>query len=180
MANDEQLNLKYPIGKFVFDENNVKNSVEKLIKEIEEAPLNLRKAVEGLNEEQLNTQYRENGWTVKQVVHHVSDSHMNAYIRFKLSLTEDEPKIKGYIQNSWAILSDTFETPASVSLDLLEALHKRWVVLLKSLSFSDLEKNYIHPDLGKVSLYNALAQYAWHGKHHIAHITSLRKRKGWK
>lgn len=180
MLKDEQFDLKYPIGKFVFDEDLTKNSVQELIKEIEEAPSNLRKAVEGLDEKQLSLPYRENGWQIRQVVHHVPESHMNAYVRFKLALTENEPAIKGYNQKEWAELADTFETPVSVSLDLLDALHKKWAFLLKSLAPSDFEKCYVHPDLGKVSLYYALAQYAWHGKHHTAHITSLRKRMGWK
>jgi hypothetical protein len=140
----------------------------------------LRAAVSGLNEEQLNTPYREGGWTVRQVAHHVPESHMNSYIRFKLALTEHEPTITAYDEAAWAETADVRETPIDVSLALLENLHTRWVILLKSLSDADFQKQFQHPALGMMPLEKNLALYAWHGKHHIAHITSLRERKQWR
>jgi len=139
----------------------------------------LRAAVAGLNEEQLNTPYRDGGWTVRQVIHHVPESHMNAYIRFKLALTENEPTIKPYDEAAWAETADVRDTPIEVSLTLLDNLHKRWVVLLKSMSDADFAKQFRHPELGVVPLEKNLALYAWHGNHHAAHITSLRERKQW-
>ena len=144
------------------------------------APANLRAAVEGLNKEQLDTPYRDGGWTVRQVVHHVPDSHMNAYIRFKLALTEHEPVIKPYDEAAWAELPDTRETPIEASLAMLENLHDRWVYLLESMSDADFSKQFRHPDLGVMPLEKNLALYAWHGRHHVAHITSLRERKEWR
>jgi hypothetical protein len=140
----------------------------------------LRAAVAGLNEEQLNTPYRDGGWTVRQVIHHVPESHMNAYIRFKLALTEDDPTIKPYNEAAWAETADVRDTPVEVSLALLDNLHNRWVVLLKSMSDADFSKQFRHPELGVVPLVKNLALYAWHGKHHVAHITSLRERKQWR
>jgi uncharacterized damage-inducible protein DinB len=139
----------------------------------------LRAAIAGLNEDQLNTPYREGGWTVRQVIHHVPESHMNAYIRFKLALTESEPTIKPYDETAWAETADVRDTPIEASLALLDNLHKRWVVLLKSMSDADFAKQFRHPELGVVPLEKNLALYAWHGKHHTAHITSLRERKQW-
>jgi hypothetical protein len=139
----------------------------------------LRAAIAGLNEEQLNTPYRDGGWTVRQVIHHVPESHMNAYIRFKLALTESEPTIKPYDEAAWAETADVRDTPIEVSLELLDNLHKRWVVLHKSMSEADFLKEFRHPELGVVPLEKNLALYAWHGKHHTAHITSLRERKLW-
>ena len=172
--------LRYPVGKFKAPEMYTSEMRKDFIKDIEKMPKLFRKAVDGLSQKKLNTPYRQGGWTVRQVVHHVPDSHLNAYVRMKLALTEDVPTIKPYEQEKWAELNDTFKTPISVSLDLLEALHKRWVNLLKSLSESDFKKNFRHPEVGLVTIDWALAQYAWHGKHHTAHITSLRKRMGWK
>jgi uncharacterized damage-inducible protein DinB len=148
--------------------------------EIAEAPANLSAAIAGLNDEQLNTPYRDGGWTVRQVIHHVPDSHMNAYIRFKLALTEVEPTIKPYDEAAWAELSDTRNTPIEVSLTLLESLHARWVVLLQSMTDADFQKQFRHPERGVVTLEMNLAMYAWHGKHHAAHITSLRERRQWR
>jgi hypothetical protein len=133
-----------------------------------------------LNEQQLNTPYREGGWTVRQVVHHVPESHMNAYIRFKLALTETDPTVKPYDEAAWAETADVRETPIEVSLALVENLHARWVILLRSMSDADFKKQFVHPDNGVVSLEKNLALYAWHGKHHVAHITSLRERKQWR
>jgi uncharacterized damage-inducible protein DinB len=149
------------------------------IAEIAETPAKLRAAVAGLNEDQLQTPYREGGWTVRQVVHHVPDSHMNAYVRFKLALTETEPLIKPYKEAAWAELADSRETPIEVSLALLDHLHDRWVRLLRSLREEDFARPFRHPELGVVPLERNLALYAWHGKHHVAHITALRERERW-
>jgi hypothetical protein len=171
--------LRYPIGKFHFDGALTEQQKQTSIDDIANAPANLRLAVTGLSETQLDTPYRPEGWTVRQVLHHVPDSHMNAYIRFKLALTEDEPTIKPYEQQLWADLSDTKSTPIEVSLILLDSLHDRWVQLLRSFTVSDWKRTFRHPELGIVGLEKNLALYAWHGRHHVAHITELRKRNGW-
>jgi hypothetical protein len=147
----------------------------RLIEDIAATPERMRKAVEGMKEQQLNTPYREGGWTVRQVVHHVPDSHMNSYIRFKLALTEHEPTIKPYDEAQWAELIDAKDAPIETSLQLLEALHHRWVMLLRSLSDEDVKKQFTHPELGLVSIDKYIALYAWHGKHHVAHIMSVKK-----
>jgi len=139
----------------------------------------MRAAVAGLTPERFDTPYRPGGWSVRQVVHHVPDSHMNAYVRFKLALTEDEPTIKPYEEAAWAELADSASTPVDVSLTLLETLHDRWVRLLRSMTEADFARKFRHPQLGVVPLDKNLALYAWHGKHHVAHITSLRQRMGW-
>jgi hypothetical protein len=139
----------------------------------------LRAAAAELSEDQLNTPYRPGGWTVRQVIHHVPESHMNAYIRFKLALTENEPTVKPYDEAAWAELSDVRDTPIGVSLALLDNLHDRWVRVLRSMRDADFAKQFRHPELGAVSLEKNLALYAWHGKHHVAHITSLRERNRW-
>jgi hypothetical protein len=175
----ETADLRYPIGKFKAPEEYTDELIKQYIKDIEDTPANLRNAVAGLNEAQLDTPYREDGWTIKQVVHHVPDSHMNAYIRFKLALTEGQPVVKTYEEDLWAELKDTFLTPISVSLDLLDFLHKRWVVLLRSLEKEDFDRTYMNPQSGLFNLKQALGMYSWHGRHHIAHITELRKRNGW-
>jgi len=149
------------------------------IAEIEEAPARLRAAVEGLSPERLDTPYRPEGWTVRQVVHHVPDSHVNAYVRFKLALTEDAPTIKPYEEDRWARLADTRDTPVEVSLALLDALHSRWVVLLRSLGAADFARSLNHPEKGLLSLDQMLNLYAWHGRHHVAHVTALCGRMGW-
>jgi uncharacterized damage-inducible protein DinB len=172
--------LRYPVGKFSFDGELTAEQRQKFTEEIAAAPKKLRAAVQGLSAEQLDTPYRPGGWTVKQVVHHVPESHMNAYIRFKLALTEDEPTIKPYMENKWAELEDVPNTPIEISLALLESLHQRWVILLKSLTAGDFKRKFNHPELGPQTLDRALAMYAWHGRHHVAHITSLRERMGWK
>ncbi|MDP5273876.1 YfiT family bacillithiol transferase [Chengkuizengella axinellae] len=170
--------LRYPIGKFEHQGEITEDQINLWIQQMDEAPKILRAAVEGLNEEQLNTPYRPEGWTIRQVVHHLSDSHMNGFIRFKWTLTEDTPTIKAYNQKGWAQLSDSFED-IQVSLTLFESLHNKWVSLLKSLSPNNFESTFIHPELGSVSLKTALGIYAWHGEHHTAHITSLKSRMGW-
>jgi hypothetical protein len=170
---------RYPIGKFQYEESLSDVQRSKLIGEIEKMPAEFRAAVRGLSAKQLDTHYREGGWTVRQLVHHVPDSHMNAYIRFKLALTEDEPTIKPYEQARWAELADTQSTPIEISLVLLENLHTRWVLLLRSLDEQDWKRTLKHPELGRVTLPKTLAMYAWHGRHHTAHITELRKRMHW-
>ena len=149
-----------------------------LIAEVAAAPAQMRQAVSGLTEAQLDTAYREGGWTVRQVVHHVPDSHMNSYIRYKLALTEDNPTIKPYAEDLWAELADS-KLPVELSLRTLELLHERWVVLLQSMDEAAWARTFRHPDLGNMPLPIALALYAWHGRHHVAHVTSLRQQRGW-
>lgn len=173
------MDLRYPVGPFKFEGPLNEDQRKKFIGEIEETPTRLRDAAKGLSDEQLSTPYRPEGWTVRQVVHHVPDSHLNAYIRFKLALTENQPTIKPYEQALWAELYDTKNTPVEISLTLLEMLHKRWVTLLKSMSESDFKRTFNHPEQGLVTLERTLSLYSWHGKHHVAHITSLRERMGW-
>ncbi|HXW93846.1 MAG TPA: bacillithiol transferase BstA [Terriglobales bacterium] len=170
---------RYPIGKFAFSGPTSVAERQKLLQEIEEAPPALRAAIQGLTREQIETPYRDGGWTVRQVVHHVPESHMNAYIRFKLALTEDEPTIKPYLEDRWAKLDDVRSTPLEVSLSLLDSLHRRWLILLRSLEPEDWKRTFRHPEMGVVSLEKSLALYAWHGRHHVAHVTQLRKRMGW-
>ncbi len=168
--------LSYPIGKFHYEGSLSADDRQKLVDDIARVPAELRAGVKGLSDVQLDTPYRPGGWTVRQVVHHVPDSHMNAYVRFKLALTETEPTIKTYEQQLWAELADTKSTPVEVSLALLDSLHDRWVRLLRSFKPEDWKRTFRHPELGTVSLEKNLALYAWHGKHHTAHITELRKR----
>jgi uncharacterized damage-inducible protein DinB len=171
--------LRYPIGKFHFDGTLTEQQKQAALDDIATAPASLRAAVKGLSEAQLGTPYRPDGWTVRQVVHHVPDSHLNSYVRFKLALTEDEPTIKTYAEDRWAELADTKSTPVEVSLTMLDALHDRWVRLLQSLSPEEWKRTFRHPELGAMTLEKTLALYAWHGRHHVSHITSLRDREGW-
>jgi hypothetical protein len=149
------------------------------IQQIAETPARMREAIAGLSESQLDTPYRPGGWTVRQLAHHVPDSHINSYTRFRLALTEDDPVIKPYDEKRWAELSDVATVPVEVSLALLENLHARWVPLMRSLSDADWRRSFRHPELGPVSLENNAALYAWHGRHHVAHITALRERMSW-
>lgn len=169
--------LRYPIGKFRWPESVSAQDRVGLIETIASAPARLREAVAGLSEDQFDRPYREGGWTVRQVVHHVPESHMNSYIRFKLALTETEPVVKPYDEDAWARLPDVAATPVEVSLQLLDSLHRRWVILLRGLKDSDWKKQFRHPEIGLVSLESNLALYAWHGDHHIAHITQMRLRR---
>jgi DinB superfamily len=172
--------LRYPIGKFQWKGQLSDADRAELIAQIAEAPARLREAVKGLTPEQLDTQYRPEGWTVRQVVHHLPDSHLNSYVRFKLALTEEQPAIKAYDEALWAALPDSKKTPVETSITLLEALHERWVILLRSMSPSDFARKVNHPERGLIILDYLLAIYGWHGRHHVAHITSLRERMGWK
>jgi hypothetical protein len=170
---------RFPIGKFHYEGTPSAEQRRKFIAEIEQTPAAVRAAVQGLSPTQFDTPYRDGGWNVRQVVHHIPESHMNAYIRFKLALTEDEPTIKPYAEDLWAKLADVQATPTEVSLALLENLHVRWVVLLRGLHEEDWKRTFIHPENGVVSLEKNLALYAWHGRHHTAHITELRKGMQW-
>jgi uncharacterized damage-inducible protein DinB len=171
--------LRFPIGDFRAPASTTEAERAALIGQIEVAPARLREAVLGLGQEQLETPYRPGGWTVRQVVHHVPDSHLNSYMRFRLALTEDEPTIKPYQEDRWAELPDARTAPPEVSLDLLEALHRRWTRLLRSLPPPDWQRRFRHPELGLMTLERTLALYAWHGRHHVAHVTTLRDRMGW-
>jgi hypothetical protein len=171
--------LSYPIGRFAYSGESTADQRRAFIDRIEQMPARLRASVEGLAEEQLDTPYRPGGWTVRQVVHHVPDSHMNSYCRFRLALTEDTPRIKGYDQERWAEFPDARTAPVEVSLTLLESLHGRWVLLLRSMKSADFARAFQHPELGPVTLDRNLALYAWHGDHHVAHIEALRARMGW-
>src|SRR5438132_13530317 len=171
--------LRSPMWKFTFNGSASEQARNKFIDDIEQAPSRLRAAVQGLSQEQLDTPYRPGGWTVRQVVHHVPDSHLNSYIRFKLALTENEPTIKPYCEDRWAELADSELTPVEVSVNLLDSLHKRWVLLLRSLKPDEWKKTFRHPELGAMTLDKTLALYACHGRHHVAHVTGLREKMGW-
>jgi hypothetical protein len=173
------MDLRYPIGKFTHSEPLNEEQRRIFCDQIAEAPANLRAAIKGLSEKHLETPYRPDGWTVRQVVHHVPESHMNSYIRFKLALTEDDPTIKPYAEDRWAQTPDVRATPLEVSLALLDSLHDRWVRLLRLLGPDDWKRTFRHPEVGPMTLDKTLALYAWHGRHHVAHITELRKRMSW-
>jgi hypothetical protein len=170
---------RYPIGRFTPGPNPTPETRSRYIEQIAGTPLLMRQAIAGLTEDQLDTPYRDGGWTVRQVIHHVPDSHLNAYIRFKWALTEDSPTIKAYDEATWATLKDSELTPVDVSLTLLESLHARWTVLLRSLKPEDFRRRFVHPESGPHDVDWLLGLYSWHGNHHIAHITSLRERMKW-
>jgi uncharacterized damage-inducible protein DinB len=174
------MDLQYPIGKFQWEGVVLDGQREQLIDQLEQAPAQLRQALAGLTEKQIDTPYRPDGWTVRQVVHHLADGCTNIYIRFRLGLTEDEPTVKPFAQERWATLEDARSAPAQLSLSLLESLHQRFVLLLRSLRAEDFARTFRHPEIGLVTLDKCLGMAAWHGRHHIAHITSLRDRMGWK
>jgi uncharacterized damage-inducible protein DinB len=169
----------YPIGRFTAPTHYDDASREEFVQQIAAAPGAMRAAVEGLTAAQLDTPYRAGGWTVRQVVHHVPDSHLNAYVRFKLALTEEEPTIRPYDQALWAVLPEAASGPIGYSLDLLEALHERWVACIRLVPAGAFARKFRHPELGLMSLDQQLALYAWHGRHHVAQITSLAMREGW-
>jgi hypothetical protein len=170
---------RYPIGKFKWDGAATYVQREHWMTEIEETPARLRAVAQDLSDARLDTPYRENGWTIRQIVHHLPDSHMNAYVRFRLALTEQNPTIKPYDQSLWAELKDAKSAPVAPSLAMLEGLHARWAVLLRSMDADDFARTLHHPEHGNLALDHMLAMYAWHGRHHIAHIASLRERMGW-
>ncbi|HEX3554474.1 MAG TPA: putative metal-dependent hydrolase [Thermoanaerobaculia bacterium] len=171
--------LRYPVGRL--QEEGPLGAARRLelIEQIAETPERLRTAVHGLDHRQLDTPYRPGGWTVRQVIHHVPDSHLNAYVRFKLALTEKTPAVKAYAEALWAELPDTGRTAPEVSLALLDALHKRWVILLRAMDDDGFARTLRHPEMGLLTLDQMLVLYAWHGRHHVAHVTSLREREGW-
>jgi hypothetical protein len=171
--------LRYPIGRFMPPSAYSPELRTGFIDAIAALPAELRAAVRGLNAAQVQTPYREGGWTVAQVVHHLPDSHMNAYVRLRLALTEEAPAIKPYNEGLWAELADATAADLTASLNLLEGLHQRWSVLLRSLRVEDFSRTFTHPQQGTVLLDRQLALYAWHGRHHVAHVTALRARMGW-
>lgn len=177
--NTELEQLRYPIGRLEIPDEITATDIESFLERVETTPARLREAVDGLDGEQLETPYRPDGWTVRQVVHHLVDSHLNSYIRFKWAMTEEVPKIKVYNEAAWAELEDGRSAPTEVSLRFLEALHERWAYFLRRLTADDLARTFDHPDWGTVRLDQTLALYAWHGDHHVAHITNLRERQGW-
>jgi uncharacterized damage-inducible protein DinB len=173
------MDLSYPIGKFDSKTAVTAQTRPALIAQIAEAPIKFREAVHGLDDSQLDTPYRPGGWTPRQVIHHLADSHMNSFVRIRLALTEDSPTINAYDEKQWAELKDS-RLPVEVSLQLLDSLHVRWVTMLESLTDADFTRTFIHPEKGPLTLNTVLALYAWHGRHHTAHITGLRERMGWK
>ena len=174
------MDLRYPIGKFSAPEEISIEMVRNAADQIASTAERLALAVKGMTEEQLNTPYRPEGWTERQVIHHMADSHMNAYIRFHWALTEDQPRIKAYAEKAWAELPYQNGVKIETSINLLESLHERWVILLNNMTDEEFDKIYIHPDGDKVYVLRKVALiYAWHGSHHIAHITALKERMGW-
>jgi uncharacterized damage-inducible protein DinB len=171
--------LRYPVGRFQRPQSLDPQQRRAAIETIAEAPTKLRAAVAGLSDAQLDTPYRPDGWTVRQVVHHVPDSHLNAYTRFKLALTEDTPTIKTYNEAAWATLEDSKSTPVATSLALLDAVHDRWIRILRAMTPSDFSRTLKHPENGIMTLDQMLALYEWHSRHHVAHVTGLRARSGW-
>jgi uncharacterized damage-inducible protein DinB len=170
---------RYPIGKFSYAAPPTTEQKQQYLNDIEQTPALLRAAVRGLSEQQLDTPYRDGGWTVRQLSHHVPDSHMNAYIRFKLALTEDAPTIRPYMEDRWAELPESRQAPIEISLALLDSLHQRWMTVLRNIPEADWKRTFRHPELGPMTLEKNLALYAWHGRHHVAHVTNLREKMGW-
>jgi uncharacterized damage-inducible protein DinB len=170
--------LRYPIGRFIPPATSLASVRSAHIETLRRLPGRLRAAVDSLSGAQIDTPYREGGWTVRQLVHHVFDSHANSYVRFKLALTEDWPTIKAYDEAAWAKLADS-RGPIDVSLALIDGLHERWVMLLEAMTEEDFQKGFVHPEHGRQKLATTLALYDWHSRHHTAHITGLRTRQGW-
>ena len=170
---------RYPLGKFSFDGDLTAEQKKQYLNDIEQLPARFRAALQGLSEKQLDTPYRNGGWTVRQVTHHVPDSHMNAYVRFKLALTEDEPTIRPYMEDRWAELPEAKTAPVALSLALLDSLHQRWTLMLRNIADTGWKRNFRHPEMGLMSLEKTLALYSWHGRHHTAHVTALREKMGW-
>lgn len=175
-----EVDPRYPIGKFERKDRLTPAERSAMIEQIAQAPQRMYEAVVKLDDKQLDTPYRQGGWTLRQVVHHVPDSHLNAYIRFKWALTEDSPTIKAYDEAAWAKLSDSRDTPIETSLVLLDKLHDRWMHLVRAMSEADFQRTLQHPEhKGPMTLDTIIAMYSWHGRHHVAHITSTRERMGW-
>ena len=174
------MDLKYPIGKFDFQQTVTPAMIPGLIAQIEALPAQLRASVQGLTVAQLDTPYRPEGWTVRQTVHHVADSHMNSFLRLRFTLTEEEPAIKGYDEKAWAELPDSVTAPVELSLQIIDGIHARWVTLLKAMSEAQFGRCFRHSAMGLLPLNKVTALYAWHGLHHTAHITALKQREGWK
>jgi uncharacterized damage-inducible protein DinB len=170
--------LRFPIGKYDKDTKITPEQRKQFIQEIAVLPKYLQHSVENLSDEQLDTPYRPEGWTVRQVIHHVGDSHLNSFIRFKLALTEDNPTIRPYAEDLWAETAE-YKMPVDVSLNLIDSIHRRWAALLESMSDEDFARTLNHPETGVWTLENLLGMYVWHGKHHTAHINNLKKRNGW-
>jgi len=182
MAKEEkavEVDLRYPVGKWTMKGPFTNAQRHEMINSIGAAPAAFRAATAGLSEAQLSTPYRPSGWTVRQVIHHVADSHMNAYIRFRLGITEAEPTVKPYDEKTWAELFDARTAPVEISLGLIDGVHKRWVMLLETVREIDFNRNVRHPEHGTMSLDDLMALYEWHGRHHAAHITGLRQRNAW-
>jgi hypothetical protein len=176
----EIMDLRFPTGPYVAPDTITPEQRTAWIDEIARTPAAMRAAVAGLSQAQLDTPYREGGWAVRQVVHHVPDSHIHAYVRMKSALTEEHPLVRAYDEQKYAVLPDYRDTPVEVSLVLLEALHARWIVLMRSLTEADFSRVYVHSENGPTRLDQQIAHYAWHCRHHVAHITTLRDRMGWK
>lgn len=171
--------LKYPIGKFKRPDQHYETKIRSWITEIEKLPVSLNELTGKLEEEELTWRYRPEGWTIRQVVHHLADSHMNSLVRFKLALTEENPVIKPYFEDRWAELADSRNVPVSVSIKILDGVHARWIHLLNSLKKEDLERTFIHPEHGRqITLGENLALYAWHSRHHLAHIRQALNHRG--
>jgi hypothetical protein len=175
----QEVDPRYPIGKFKRPETVTEHDRMAAIAALAELPGELKQALDGLDQAQLDTPYREGGWTVRQLVHHIADSHMNAFVRTRLALTEDSPVITGYDENAWAKLADSTSAPAGWSVGLLEGLHARWVALLQGFSEEQWQKGYRHPERGLSTLELTAVLYGWHSRHHVAHITRLRESRGW-
>ena len=176
----QTIDPRFPIGPYASPGNVAAAERIDAIATLEGLACHLRDAVEGLDDSQLDTPYREGGWTIRQVVHHVADSHMNAFIRLRKALTEDWPLISPYDEKAWSMLVDSVTAPVGLSLDLVEALHARWVRILESLTVDEWERGFKHPQMGPMTVEGATLLYAWHSRHHVAHITHLRKKRGWK
>ena len=178
-AQDSTLDLRFPTGKFQRPPSLDDAARARAIDIVADTPARLRDAVRGLSDAQLDTPYRPGGWSVRQVAHHLPDSHLNAFIRFKLALTEDVPTIKPYDEALWAELADVKAVPVATSVTLLDAVHERWIAILRAMTPADFARELVHPETGRQRLDQVLALYAWHGPHHVAQITTLRERQGW-
>ncbi len=179
MSHEQLESLRFPIGKLVRKDSYTAEEITANIATIRNLPNMLSEAVSILDDGQLDTSYREGGWTIRQVVHHLADSHLNSFIRLRLALTEDNPTIKPYDENTWAELIDAKNAPVELSLAILDGLHERWALLLESLTKEQLLRTFNHPESGRWTVEDNLGMYAWHSRHHLAHITNLIEREGW-